>query len=301
MRALLQADRSAMGRNVVDLRGVLVDRLEERLDRLEDTHREVLAAAYENVAGMNQVHRACLALLEPADFAGFLKVLTCDIAPILDRRGDPARPRGAGGRAGRRPRAGGAVPGRGGGAAGGRCRCLPDPGARPRGAAGDAAPAGQGLARRLRRRGAGDPLRGAAPARPRRGQPRRRCSPSPRATRGGSTPSRAPTSSTSSAGSSSAACGAGWHERPAPSEGAARLMQDWLAQLGAVRGASPRTLDRLPERRRGLPRVSRRALGRAGRRGGAGAGLDRRPPGLDGARCAAAASRPARSRGRCRR
>ena len=83
MRALLQADRSAMGRNVVDLRGVLVDRLEERLDRLEDTHREVLAAAYENVAGMNQVHRACLALLEPADFAGFLKVLTCDIAPIL--------------------------------------------------------------------------------------------------------------------------------------------------------------------------------------------------------------------------
>ena len=30
---------------------------------------------------------------------------------------------------------------------------------------------------------------------------------------------------------------------PAPSEGAARLMQDWLAQLGGVRGLSPRTLD----------------------------------------------------------
>ena len=83
MRALLKADRSAQGRNVVDLRGVLVDRLEERLDRLEDTHREVLAAAYENVAGMNQVHRACLALLEPGDFAGFLQVLTRDVAPIL--------------------------------------------------------------------------------------------------------------------------------------------------------------------------------------------------------------------------
>ena len=83
MRALLQADRSAKGRNVVDLRGVLVDRLEERLDRLEDTHREVLAAAYENVAGMNQVHRACLALLEPQDFGGFLQVLTRDVAPIL--------------------------------------------------------------------------------------------------------------------------------------------------------------------------------------------------------------------------
>ena len=46
MRALLAADRrAALGRNVVDLRGVLVDRLEERLDRLEGTHREVLAAA----------------------------------------------------------------------------------------------------------------------------------------------------------------------------------------------------------------------------------------------------------------
>lgn len=83
MRALLAADRRAAGRNVVDLRGVLVERLEDRLDRLEDTHREVLAAAYENVAGMNQVHRACLALLEPADFAGFLKVLTRDVAMIL--------------------------------------------------------------------------------------------------------------------------------------------------------------------------------------------------------------------------
>ena len=28
----------------------------------------------------------------------------------------------------------------------------------------------------------------------------------------------------------------------APSEGAAQLMQEWLAQLGAVRGASPKTL-----------------------------------------------------------
>lgn len=83
MRALLAADRSAQGRNVVDLRGVLVDRLEERLDRLEDTHREVLAAAYDNVAGTNQIHRACLAMLEPVDFAGYLQVLTRDIPPIL--------------------------------------------------------------------------------------------------------------------------------------------------------------------------------------------------------------------------
>jgi uncharacterized protein YigA (DUF484 family) len=102
MRALLRADRSAQGRNVVDLRGVLVDRLEERLDRLEDTHREVLAAAYDNVAGMNQLHRACLALLEPEDFAGFLRVLSREVPPTLGvemiRLGieAPDRPAGAG-------------------------------------------------------------------------------------------------------------------------------------------------------------------------------------------------------------
>ena len=94
MRALLAADRSALGRNVVDLRGVLVDRLEERLDRLEDTHREVLAAAYENVAGTNQVHRACLALLERVG----LRRLPAGADPRgradPRRRGDPARPRG---------------------------------------------------------------------------------------------------------------------------------------------------------------------------------------------------------------
>lgn len=83
MQALLAADSRAYGRKVVDLRGVLVERLEERLDRLEDTHREVLAAAYDNVAGMNQIHRASLALLDPADFEGFLAVLTRDVAPIL--------------------------------------------------------------------------------------------------------------------------------------------------------------------------------------------------------------------------
>jgi uncharacterized protein YigA (DUF484 family) len=83
MRALLAAERTAPGRNVVDLRGVLVERLEERLDRLEDTHREVLSAAYENLAGTNQVHRACLSLLEADDFASYLAALTGPVAATL--------------------------------------------------------------------------------------------------------------------------------------------------------------------------------------------------------------------------
>ena len=65
MAALVAANERAMGANIVDLRGIAMERLEARLDRLEDTHRSVIAAAYENLAGTNQVHRAILQLLDP--------------------------------------------------------------------------------------------------------------------------------------------------------------------------------------------------------------------------------------------
>ena len=45
MRALIAANERAMGANIVDLRGIAMERLEARLDRLEDTHRSVIAAA----------------------------------------------------------------------------------------------------------------------------------------------------------------------------------------------------------------------------------------------------------------
>lgn len=83
MRALVTANERSMGSNIVDLRGIAMQRLEARLDRLEDTHRSVIAAAYDNLAGTNQVHRATLALMEPADFSGFLQVLGADVPGIL--------------------------------------------------------------------------------------------------------------------------------------------------------------------------------------------------------------------------
>lgn len=83
MRALIEANDQALGSNIVDLRGVAMKRLEAQLGRLEDTHRSVIAAAYENLAGTNQVHRAVLALMEPTDFDDFLKVLQEDVANIL--------------------------------------------------------------------------------------------------------------------------------------------------------------------------------------------------------------------------
>lgn len=83
MKALIVANERAMGANIVDLRGIAMERLEARLDRLEDTHRSVIAAAYENLAGTNQIHRAILRMLDPIEFEEFLHNLGAEVAPIL--------------------------------------------------------------------------------------------------------------------------------------------------------------------------------------------------------------------------
>jgi uncharacterized protein YigA (DUF484 family) len=83
MRALLEASERSRGGNVVDLRGIAMERLETRLDRLEDTHRSVIAAAYDNLAGTTQVHRSVLTILDVADFSDFMAVLNRQVAAIL--------------------------------------------------------------------------------------------------------------------------------------------------------------------------------------------------------------------------
>jgi uncharacterized protein YigA (DUF484 family) len=82
MRALLGA--TAQGaRNIVDLRDKLVERMEQRLDKLVHTNRSVIAAAYENVAGTQQVHRAILALIDAPDLGEFLRRLTRDVPAMV--------------------------------------------------------------------------------------------------------------------------------------------------------------------------------------------------------------------------
>lgn len=83
MRALIAANDQQMGGNIVDMRGIAMERLENRLDRLEDTHRSVIAAAYENLAGTNQIHRAIVMLMDQPDFTTFLKALCTDVAGLL--------------------------------------------------------------------------------------------------------------------------------------------------------------------------------------------------------------------------
>lgn len=83
MRALVAANEKSLGSNIVDLRGIAMERLESRLDRLEDTHRNVIAAAYENLAGTNQIHRAILRMMDAGKFESFLGDLRGDVADIL--------------------------------------------------------------------------------------------------------------------------------------------------------------------------------------------------------------------------
>ncbi|MDJ1006914.1 MAG: DUF484 family protein [Paracoccaceae bacterium] len=83
MRALLTADEPERRPNIVDLRGVAMDRLESRLSRLEDTHQTVISAAYENLSGTKQVHRAILALIEQWDFEDFIRTLGTEVTDML--------------------------------------------------------------------------------------------------------------------------------------------------------------------------------------------------------------------------
>jgi len=82
MRALI-GERGANGRQIVDLRDRLVERLEQRLGRLVSANRSMIAAAYENVAGTQQLHRAVIALIEAGSLSAFLRCLTQEVPRLI--------------------------------------------------------------------------------------------------------------------------------------------------------------------------------------------------------------------------
>lgn len=82
MRALV-GESAPEARNIVDLRDRLVERLESRLKKLVHANRSMIAAAYENVAGTRQLHKAILALLATRDLTGFLRCLSVEVPGII--------------------------------------------------------------------------------------------------------------------------------------------------------------------------------------------------------------------------
>lgn len=83
MEALASAQTGSQGNNVVDMRGMAMSRLESRLDRLEETHQTVIAAAYDSVAVTRQVHRALLMMIAPLEFDEFLDGMNGEVADCL--------------------------------------------------------------------------------------------------------------------------------------------------------------------------------------------------------------------------
>jgi uncharacterized protein YigA (DUF484 family) len=86
LHTLLQAQDTARGSTVRDLRGAAMSRMESRLGQLEHTHQGVIAAAYHNVSTTAQVHRAILTMISPLDFDGFLENLDSHVADCLRLR-----------------------------------------------------------------------------------------------------------------------------------------------------------------------------------------------------------------------
>ena len=83
MQALIAPTESA-DRNIVDLRGALIQRLEQRLTQLSTSHQDVVDAAVDNLTGMTQVHNAALAVLDAASFEDFLGIVSRDFSSLLE-------------------------------------------------------------------------------------------------------------------------------------------------------------------------------------------------------------------------
>lgn len=67
MRALLETG-DERDRQIVDLRGAALERLERRFKRLTQAHRDVVDAAWDNLVGMDRARRATLSLIELDSF-----------------------------------------------------------------------------------------------------------------------------------------------------------------------------------------------------------------------------------------
>jgi len=72
MRALISASSNNATTNVIDLKSVVLKRLEGRVDEIEGQNSNIISAAYKNISTTFRVHSAILEALEPKTFTEFL-------------------------------------------------------------------------------------------------------------------------------------------------------------------------------------------------------------------------------------
>ena len=83
LNSLLNSMPKQSGKNIVDLRSVFSDRLEEKYNSLKKTHKSVVAAAHDNISTVKSINRAILKVLEADTLNDFLQVLNVEIKPIF--------------------------------------------------------------------------------------------------------------------------------------------------------------------------------------------------------------------------
>ena len=83
LNSLLSSIPKKTGKNVVDLRSIFSERLEEKYSNLEKTHRNVVAAAHDNISTVKSINRAVLKILQVNNLVDFLEILNSEIKPIF--------------------------------------------------------------------------------------------------------------------------------------------------------------------------------------------------------------------------
>ena len=80
----LVPDRRDFGGGVVDMQGILIDRLRSENKRFRSSHDDLLATGRANLASQSRIHGAILSLLEVRSFRELMDVATTDLAIKLD-------------------------------------------------------------------------------------------------------------------------------------------------------------------------------------------------------------------------
>ena len=83
LRALIEASDKNLGNKIVDLRSVAMKKMDGELKKLKRSNQQVIATAYENLVGMNQVHQVVLKSLEQDNFNEFITNLNTEVCDIL--------------------------------------------------------------------------------------------------------------------------------------------------------------------------------------------------------------------------
>ena len=83
LRALIKASDKDLGNKIVDLRSVAMKKMDGELKKLKRSNQQVIATAYENLVGMNQVHQVVLKSLEQNNFDEFITNLNTEVCDIL--------------------------------------------------------------------------------------------------------------------------------------------------------------------------------------------------------------------------